>query len=171
MPSREPLETGVAREFEAFYREWYPYALTAAEAVAGSDAPDVVADAFTKAYSQWSRLATMESPSAWVMRVAINGAKRRERRRAMEGRFQRLLLRPRATPSLSTAAVELRDALVVLSERQRLVVLLRLGLDLPEKEVASMLGIRRGTVAATLSQARARLREELTRGEADIEQS
>ncbi|HET9898885.1 MAG TPA: sigma factor-like helix-turn-helix DNA-binding protein [Streptosporangiaceae bacterium] len=50
--------------------------------------------------------------------------------------------------------------LATLTERQRAVVVLRLFDDLPEIQVALILGCALGTVRATLSQAVARLRKD-----------
>jgi len=52
----------------------------------------------------------------------------------------------------------LSNVLAALTERQRAVVVLRLFDDLPEAQVAQILGCAAGTVRATLSQALARLR-------------
>jgi RNA polymerase sigma factor (sigma-70 family) len=54
----------------------------------------------------------------------------------------------------------MRDALGSLSARQRAVIVLRVFDDLPEAQVAQVLGCAVGTVKSTLSQALARLREQ-----------
>lgn len=54
--------------------------------------------------------------------------------------------------------VAVRQVLASLTERQRAVVVLRLFDDLPEAQVAQILGCAVGTVKATMSQALARLR-------------
>lgn len=56
--------------------------------------------------------------------------------------------------------VELWAAVARLSERQQRCVVLRYVHDLPEGEIAELLGIARGTVAATLHAARKSLRAE-----------
>jgi RNA polymerase sigma-70 factor, ECF subfamily len=48
--------------------------------------------------------------------------------------------------------------------RRRLVVFLRYFADLSYAEIAEVLGVSEGTVAASLAQARAALRERLTEG-------
>jgi RNA polymerase sigma factor (sigma-70 family) len=53
-----------------------------------------------------------------------------------------------------------RQVLAALTDRQRAVVVLRLFDDLPEAQVARILGCAVGTVKATLSQALARLRSD-----------
>jgi RNA polymerase sigma factor (sigma-70 family) len=53
------------------------------------------------------------------------------------------------------------DALATLSDRQRKAVVLRFYEDLPEAEIAVLLGCRPGTVKSLLFRALARLREVL----------
>ena len=54
-------------------------------------------------------------------------------------------------------APEVWDAVRVLTQRQRTAIALRYVLDLPEAEVAQMMGIARGTASATLATARRHL--------------
>jgi len=56
--------------------------------------------------------------------------------------------------------VAVRQVLAALTDRQRAVVVLRLFDDLPEAQVARILGCAVGTVKATMSQALARLRSD-----------
>jgi RNA polymerase sigma-70 factor (ECF subfamily) len=61
---------------------------------------------------------------------------------------------------------ELAEAVRQLPPRRRLVVYLRYFADLPYAEIASLLDISEGTVAATLSQAHAELLDQLRDKEA-----
>lgn len=151
---------GADAEFERWYRAEHGR-LVSSLAVAAGDvdlAHDVVSDAFAKAYERWERVQAMDSPAGWVRQVAFNGMRRRLRRAALE----RALLRragaagPAVTapPSLDP---ELWAAVRALPDRQRAVLGLRVVLDLPQEEVARLLGIRPGTVSATLVAARAAL--------------
>ena len=56
--------------------------------------------------------------------------------------------------------VAVRQVLAALTERQRAVIVLRLFDDLPEAQVAQILGCAVGTVKATMSQALDRLRSD-----------
>ena len=60
----------------------------------------------------------------------------------------------------AAARLAVRSALGSLTARQRAVLVLRVFDDLPEAQVAQLLGCAVGTVISTLSQALARLREE-----------
>ena len=59
-------------------------------------------------------------------------------------------------------ASAVRESLGLLSERQRLVLFLRYYADLDYTSIAETLGVRRGTVSATLNQAHASLRRLLS---------
>lgn len=148
-----------AAEFESWYLREHPKVVAALTWVAGDPhvAADATDEAFARAYANWRKVATMSSPGGWVYRVALNVVRRRMRRSALEQRK----LEP---PAEVTQVVDREIWAVVqqLPERQRVAVVLRYLLDLPEQEVATAMGISRGTVASTLAAARKRLAEWLT---------
>jgi len=122
-------------------------------------AAEVTDEAFARALQHWDRVSVMAEPDAWVYRVAVNVARRMGRRRALE---RSLLIR-----AVSHRVAEPRDdvdmseMLAPLTERQRLAVVLRYVADLPERTIAEVMGVARGTVASTLADARRVLREVL----------
>lgn len=145
--------------FEPWYLREHPKVVAALTWVAGD--PDVATEAtdeaFARAYADWRRVAGMASPGGWVYKVALNLVRRRMRRAALERRA--------LVPPPSVAQVVDRDIWKVvqqLPERQRVAVVLRYLLDLPEKEVAAAMGVSRGTVASALAAARQRLAAWLT---------
>ena len=119
-------------------------------------ARDAVAEAFSRAYERWGRVATMASPTGWVYRVALNEIRRRERRRRIEARLlqRRADPRPAAPPDVDP---ELWTAVAALPRREREVVVLRYVADLREREVADVLGISEGAASAALVAARRHL--------------
>ncbi len=123
-------------------------------------AEEAVAEASARAYSRWKRVSAMDSPSGWVVRVSLNIAKSRFRRLATARRKARMLV-----PATEIAPPEFDDRLwglvAKLPERSRHAVVLRYVADLPESDVADVLGVTRSTVATLLSRARGRLREQL----------
>ena len=123
-------------------------------------ARDAVAEAFSRAYERWPRIASMDSPHGWVYRVALNELRRRMRRRAHESR---LLRRERLHP-IPPADIDpqLWDAVSALPLRQREAIVLRYVGDLTERDVASVLGISEGAASAALVAARRRLADQLT---------
>ena len=92
----------------------------------------------------------MEAPRSWVYKVALNVVRRRTRRRTME---QVLLRRAATEPELPAAAGEVWFVVRELPERQRLAVVLRYLGDLTEAQIAEVMGIKRGTVSRTLTDA------------------
>jgi RNA polymerase sigma-70 factor (ECF subfamily) len=124
------------------------------------EARDAVAEAFSRAYERWPRIAAMDSPSGWVYRVALNELRRRVRRRAHESRLLRRE-RPHPIPPADIDP-ELWDAVAALRIRQREAIVLRYVADLTERDVASVLGISDGAASAALVAARRRLADQLT---------
>jgi RNA polymerase sigma-70 factor (ECF subfamily) len=144
--------------FAAWYAREYPrVAASVALATRSPDlAEDATAEAFARALANWPKVREMNVPAAWVYRVAVNQVRSVLRRTLLERRWAE---RHRSEPDVEVALPDpaLWRAVRTLPDRQRTVIALRYVLDLPEAEIASALGISRGTVAATLSAARRRL--------------
>ena len=145
--------------FEGWYLREHPKVLAALTWVAGDAhvASDATDEAFARAYANWRRVQRMSSPGGWVYRVALNVVRRRMRRATFEQRS--------VEPPAEVAHAVDREVWTVvrqLPERQRVAVVLRYLLDLPEQEVAAAMGISRGTVASALAAARRRLAAWLT---------
>jgi RNA polymerase sigma-70 factor (ECF subfamily) len=158
-------------EFEPWYRELHPK-LVAWLVVAASDvelAQDVAAEAFTRAYSSWARVAALESPDGWVWTVAYNVLRRHFRRRALESRILHRAVGPEASPAPGVVSEDVWDAVRSLPLRQRTAIALRYVLDLPQAQIAAVMGVAPGTVSATLVAARKRLAETLAPADADAE--
>ena len=138
-------------DFSAWYREQHPLVLAALTVASGRAdvAADATDEAFVRAYERWERVRRMASPGGWLYRVALNDLRRRCRRQAIE----RELLRRQELPAAPPPAVEphLWEAVRRLPERQRTAVALRYVLDLPEADVARIMGVTRGSASATLT--------------------
>jgi len=93
----------------------------------------------------------------WLYRVALRKTRRGIFRGGREVELADL------TSDDPTAAIvqrlEVGRLLAILSERQRAIVVAHFYLGLTQEQIASALGIRRGTVSATVSQSLARMRE------------
>lgn len=140
--------------------------LTGSLILAGSspaDAADYVAEAFARAWERWDRVGAMDRPDLWVTTVAINVARRSGRRRAMEAVLLRRTVSSELVPDGARVAA-VWDAIRRLPPRQRTAVALRYYQGYTERECASAMGIRPGTIAATLSRARAALARSLGDG-------
>lgn len=140
--------------FEAWYLREHPKVVAALTWVAGDPhvAADATDEAFARAYASWRKVEAMASPGGWVYRVALNVVRRRMRRAALERRT----VEPPAAVS-EIVDHEIWGVVQQLPERQRVAVVLRYLLDLPEKDVAIAMGVSRGTVASSLAAARLRL--------------
>jgi RNA polymerase sigma factor (sigma-70 family) len=144
--------------FEDWYLQHHRHVVTSLAALCGDLglAQDATDEAFVRALAMWGRVQTMSSPAGWVYRVALNVLRRTLRRRELEAR----LLRRDAPPESDVVSQpEVWAAVRTLPERQRQAIVLRFVADLPEADIASAMGVRRGTVASTLATARARLAE------------
>lgn len=159
---------GLGDPFDVWYRAEHPRLLGLLTVVAGDAdlAQEVTAEAFTRALERWDRVAGMASPAAWTYRVGVNLLRRQHRRSAFERRFwseTSIPQRPAAVDSELWAAVR------ALPVRQRTAVALRYVCDLPQLEIAEVMGVAVGTVSATLTAARRRLAPALLQHEVDLE--
>ena len=146
-------------DWERLYRQVYPSVYRALVATL-LDA-DLAADALQDAF-----VAGIDRPpvhdanvAGWLFRVAMRKAGRSRRRRM-------LALEPAGAVSLERDQIAaLLDRLSVgqllrlLTPRQRSIVVAYFYLDQTQEQIAELLGIRRGTVAATISHALARMRK------------
>lgn len=149
---------GPAGGFEDWYRSAYPRLLASLALMTGdrSVAEDVAAEACSRCLQRWDEGRPPDDPSAWTYTVAVNLARRTWRRR----RKEQDLLATVAPPSALVSAepeLELWRAVAALPDRARTAIVLRYLGGLAEADIGSIMGIAPGTVAATLSKARARL--------------
>jgi RNA polymerase sigma factor (sigma-70 family) len=148
--------------FESWYAAAAPRVLLTLRAALGEDslAEDAVAEAFARAYGRWSKVSSMDSPTGWVYVVALNHARLLARQRSRERdhvlRFETPIAQPGPEPEDPVWL-----AVRALSPSSRMAVSLRYIADLPEAEVARLMGVSRGTVATTLHRARKVLGEQL----------
>jgi RNA polymerase sigma-70 factor (ECF subfamily) len=152
---------------EDLYRSRYASYRGGVAALAGDDAArDVVQEAFAQAlrHREDYRGEGEGSLAAWVWRIAFRAALRSRSNGDRELTLDELV--ETAPVPRAERDPELAEAVRCLAPRRRLVVYLRYFADLPYAEIASLLDISEGTVAATLSQAHAELLEQLRDKEA-----
>ena len=120
-------------------------------------AEDVVQEAFCGLYRRWDRLASTDGALYYVRASVLNGCRSALRRRAVRRGFvqhQTLAGEPPAA-SAETVALggeerqEVIRALARLPHRQREVLVLRFYAELPDEQIARVMGIRPGTVRST----------------------
>jgi RNA polymerase sigma factor (sigma-70 family) len=134
---------------------------------AGSEADDVVQEAFVKAYRALGGFREGAAFRPWLLRIVANETRNVVRSRQRRSHREELATLPNTALALDPAALalsaerreELVTALRELSEPHRLVVTCRFLLDLDERETATVLGWPRGTVKSRLHRALGQLRE------------
>jgi RNA polymerase sigma-70 factor (sigma-E family) len=116
-------------------------------------AEDVVQDAFCGLYRRWRTLSDTDKALAYVRSSVLNGSRTALRRRARAS-ASGSPSDPLAESAESAAMVseehrEVLAAIRQLPDRQREALVLRYYLDLREEEIATAMGISRGTVKST----------------------
>lgn len=142
--------------FEDCYRDHFAEMVRLAYLLTGSaeTAQDVVQDSFVRLHRRWARV---EEPRAYLRRIVVNACHSHHRRARLERRH-------RPAPEdlvVHLQADELTDALGTLPSRQRSALVLRFYLDLSDRDAATVLGCRVGTVASLVHRGLAQLRMEI----------
>lgn len=171
------VRAGEAEAYAELVRAFTGLALRAAAALgAGSDAEDVVQQAFFKAYCSLGRFREGSAFKPWLLSIVANETRNTVRsavrQRSLVGREAALaeaepLIPESADPAVAALEVERRAALLAalerLSEEHRLVVTYRYLLEMDEAETAEALGWPRGTVKSRLNRALRKLERLLPR--------
>lgn len=144
--------------FDDWYRDAYPRLLASLVVMTGdrSVAEDVAAEACSRCLERWDGGRAPDDPSAWTYTVAVNLVRRTWRRRQKERDLLATVV-PASSLAPGDPELELWRAVAALPDRARLAIVLRYLAGLPEADIAAAMGVAPGTVAATLSKARARL--------------
>ena len=146
-------------ELEELYRSRFDVFARVAASVTGDSerARDAVQEAFATAVRKRGSFRGEGPLEAWVWRIVLNAARSDVRRSIPAADFDEQA----ATNGHPEGDAELRVALARLPERQRTAVFLRYYADLDYVAIGEALGIRTGTVAATLNAAHTALRSRL----------
>ena len=124
-------------------------------------AEDLVQTALVRSWPRWERIRRRDDPEVYVRRAMVNSWVSWRRRRWWGERATGAVPEVPAAGDVAAEAavrVTVAGALGSLTARQRAVLVLRVFNDLPEAQVAQVLGCAPGTVKATLARAVARLR-------------
>ncbi len=156
--AERPASGAPASTFDAFYATRWPPTVRLTHAIVGSRAvaEELAQEAFLRVHGRW---AALDNPDAFLRTVLLNLARSRLRRSKIE--VTRL---PPPTPDSQPEPEfdETWQAVNRLPFRQRAVLALRYYADLPETEIAELLGCRIGTVKSAHHRALATLRKELS---------
>lgn len=127
-----------------------------------ADAEDLLQIALARLMRVWDRVSRSGDPDAYLRRVIVNAHRSRwQRRWRGEVATEVLPDQPHDPYDGSDTRDELRRALAGLSRGERAVVVLRHVEDLPEAEVARLLGCSTGTVKSQASRGLTKLRAAL----------
>ena len=157
MAGREP-------EFRAFFEAEFSSLRRLAFLLTGrwTDAEDLVQETMVRVFRAWDRIRDHEHPAAYARAVMMNRHRSMLRRARVEAKhaLARQPLLPPA-PDAEDDAVVVWQALQTLPVRERQAMILRFYEDLPQAQIAEILGIPVGTVKSLTHRALGRLRETL----------
>lgn len=143
------------RAFQVFFEQHHADLARLAYLITGDAnvADDIAADALVEIWRHWERVEAADNPLAYARGVLANLARNWIRRQGRERRGL-LSLRLFAEDARSAdvpAVMDVRAALRRLPLRRRECVVLRYAFDVPERDVAAILGISVGTVKSQTS--------------------
>jgi RNA polymerase sigma factor (sigma-70 family) len=144
--------------FESVYRTTYASLMRVGYLLTGSNevAEDLVHDVFERARS---RLTTLDHPASYLRAALVNACRSHHRRERLT---RRVAPPSKEKATMPSELVEFRDALLGLPLRQRAAVVLRYFCDLPDDEIAGMLGCQPATVRSLVHRGLQQLREDLS---------
>ena len=140
----------IDERFAAYVRDRGEHHLRTAVLLTGDwhAAEDLVQESLVKLYRAWPKLRLDGAPDAYLRQIMVNTQRSwwraRWRRETPAGELPETVIADFTDGQLLAAQV--RQALQALPRRQRAVLVLRYFLDLPEAEVADLLGCSVGTV-------------------------
>ena len=159
-----PIPVQVPGTFAVFYRDTYSSVVALTWALSGNrwTAEDLAQEAFARAHRDWDSVEKMDSPKAWVRRVAINLARSRFRRIRYEtATLVRLRGQVGGADTFEPRDQAFWDELRRLPKRQAQALALRYVDDLSVAQIAEIMEAAEGTVRALLHQGRTRLERQL----------
>jgi RNA polymerase sigma-70 factor (ECF subfamily) len=122
------------------------------------DAEDISQDAFLKLWERWDQIDSIEDPTGYLFRVALNGFRMRRRRAATALRKLAPVDEGRDEFVDAEMRADVRHLLLGLTPRQRAALLLVDLLGYPSEQAARILRVRPSTVRNLASQGRRALR-------------
>jgi RNA polymerase sigma-70 factor, ECF subfamily len=122
------------------------------------DAQELMQDAFLRLWERWDKIGTMEDPTGYLFRVALNGFRMRRRRAAMS--IRKVIPVPERRDLFLEAEMraDVRQLLLEITPRQRAALVLVDLLGYPSEEAARILRVTPSTVRALATKGRRALR-------------
>lgn len=164
-------KTGDAKAFTALYgiykKKLYSYAFYRLGNAA--DAEDAVQDCVLSAFEQIDKLKKAEAFSSWIFRIlycCCTSAIKEQIRQLDTDNIDDYANTFVFTYDETNEQTELKQALRVLNDEEREIVLLSVVAGFKSKEIAKVSGLTAGSVRSKLSRSLAKLKDELVRGDA-----
>ena len=120
-------------------------------------AEDLAQETLIKLCRDWRKVRKFEAPERWVHRVAINLAHSHYRRKGIERRAISALGSRSSESDSVSSDIETLELLADLPHRQKSALILHYYLDLPVREVASVMDVPEGTAKTLIHRATRRL--------------
>jgi RNA polymerase sigma-70 factor (sigma-E family) len=163
----ETAEFATVGQLEELYLRFGPGGLRLAYLLIGDHqgAEDCVQEAFARVIARLGHVRTGQAFDAYLRRTIVNLTKNGWRQRFIE-RAKAFAVTPptEAAPPADADVIErltMFQAIQALPTRQRTAIVLRFYEDLPEDEIAAVMGCRAGTARSLVSRGMAALRSEL----------
>ena len=155
---REPPVT--PRDFDELFLDVHDRLYRALYFVTGNsyDAEELMQDAFLKLWERWDSIETIEDPTAYLFRVALNGFRMRSRRARAAARKVLLPSAPRDDFEEVDLQQDVRRMLLELPARQRAALVLTEIFGYSSEQTAWILGIKPTSVRVLASRGRTTLR-------------
>lgn len=157
-------------EFQEFFASQYEALLRLGYWLTGDrdQAEELAQEALVRVYWRWPIVRRLDRPLDYTRKVLVNRYRSLLRRALVEARHAGRGRPAAAEPGDHDGSLVLWAAVRRLPPRQRAMIVLRYQEDLPEAEVARLLGCSVGTVKSTTTRALARLRAELGQQAGDL---
>jgi len=141
------------RLFERTGRSLLGYALLLTDD--RQESQDLVQEAFLRAWREWERVSTLDSPQAWLRRVIYNLAVNRWRRLGTRRDHERLVAHEAVSEESDVGQLDVMRALQSLPIKQRQALMLVAIDDLTTAQAAHEMGAKESSVRVWVSRARA----------------
>lgn len=164
------MSAGDHLAFGEYVRSHSQALLRAARAITGNrtDAEDLVQATLVKAYQSWDRIDDPAALDTYMRRVMVNTHISGWRRRRVD-EYPTDVIPDSPAREDATGDSDLHDvvwrAIDRLPRQMRAAVILKFYDDMPESEVAAVLGVSVGTVKSTVARAVAKLRKDTELGD------
>jgi RNA polymerase sigma factor (sigma-70 family) len=156
----DPSASESPRDFDDLFLDIHDRLYRALFFITGNshDAEELMQDAFLKLWERWDSIETIEDPTAYLFRTALNGFRMRARRARLAARHHLWPSTPRDDFEDVDLQQDVRRMLLGLPDRQRAALVLTEIFGYSSKQTAWILGIKPTSVRVLASRGRTTLR-------------